>query len=179
MTVDPAKAVSVEYEGTKTYFCCPGCATKFRADPARYLKMKQVAGSWREPACRHRSGDESNRQASTANQDQESSWDCPGNKRPYSLRRREENHSLAMVDLSTLKVLSTYQVGEDPDVLAYDSGLKRLYVSAESGTVTIFRRTTGNWFTQLVPRCPTPTELPSIQRLSSTSPWKTSTAIRY
>jgi DNA-binding beta-propeller fold protein YncE len=50
----------------------------------------------------------------------------------------EENHSLAMVDLMTMKVLSTYQVGEDPDVLAYDPGLKRLYVSAESGTVTIF-----------------------------------------
>jgi hypothetical protein len=32
-----------------------------------------------------------------------------------------------------------YQVGEDPDALAYDPGLKRLYVSAESGTVTIFR----------------------------------------
>ncbi len=51
----------------------------------------------------------------------------------------EENHSLAMVDLQTLKVLSTYQVGEDPDVLAYDPSLKRLYVSAESGTVTIFQ----------------------------------------
>jgi YVTN family beta-propeller protein len=51
----------------------------------------------------------------------------------------EENHSLAMVDLKTMKVLSTYQVGEDPDVLAYDPGLKRLYVSAESGTVTIFQ----------------------------------------
>jgi DNA-binding beta-propeller fold protein YncE len=51
----------------------------------------------------------------------------------------EKNHSLAMVDLKTMKVLSTYQVGEDPDVLAYDPGLKRLYVSAESGTVTIFQ----------------------------------------
>jgi DNA-binding beta-propeller fold protein YncE len=51
----------------------------------------------------------------------------------------EENHSLAMVDLQTMKVLSIYQVGEDPDVLAYDPGLKRLYVSAESGTVTIFQ----------------------------------------
>ena len=38
-----------------------------------------------------------------------------------------------------MKVLSTYQVGEDPDVLAYDPGLKRLYVSAESGTVTVFQ----------------------------------------
>jgi DNA-binding beta-propeller fold protein YncE len=51
----------------------------------------------------------------------------------------EENHSLAMVDLKTMKILSTYQVGEDPDVLAYDPDLKRLYVSAESGTVTIFQ----------------------------------------
>jgi DNA-binding beta-propeller fold protein YncE len=51
----------------------------------------------------------------------------------------EENHSLAMVDLQTMKILSTYQVGEDPDVLAYDPGLKRQYVSAESGTVTIFQ----------------------------------------
>lgn len=51
----------------------------------------------------------------------------------------EANHSLAMVDLQTMKVLSTYQVGEDPDVLAYDPGLKLLYVSAESGTVTVFQ----------------------------------------
>jgi DNA-binding beta-propeller fold protein YncE len=51
----------------------------------------------------------------------------------------EENHSLGMVDLNSRKVLSTCQVGDDPDVLAYDPGLKRLYVSAESGTVTVFQ----------------------------------------
>jgi YVTN family beta-propeller protein len=51
----------------------------------------------------------------------------------------EENHSLAIVDLQTMKVLSTYEVGEDPDVLASNPGLNRLYVSAESGTVTIFQ----------------------------------------
>jgi DNA-binding beta-propeller fold protein YncE len=55
----------------------------------------------------------------------------------------EENHSLAMVDLNTMKVISTYQVGDDPDVLAFDPGLKRLYVSAESGTVTIFQSGNG------------------------------------
>ena len=43
-----------------------------------------------------------------------------------------------MVDLNTMAILSTYQVGEDPDVLAYDTGSKRLYVSAESGNVTVF-----------------------------------------
>jgi DNA-binding beta-propeller fold protein YncE len=51
----------------------------------------------------------------------------------------EENHMLAVVDLNTMKVLVTYPVGEDPDVLAFDPGLKRLYVSAESGNVFVFR----------------------------------------
>jgi DNA-binding beta-propeller fold protein YncE len=51
----------------------------------------------------------------------------------------EENHKLAVVDLATMKVLATHPVGEDPDVLAFDPGLKRLYVSAESGNVTVFR----------------------------------------
>jgi DNA-binding beta-propeller fold protein YncE len=73
----------------------------------------------------------------------------PGIKNPYGIAldtggriafiAGEENHSLAMVDLQTMKILSTYEVGEDPDVLAYDPSLKRLYVSAESGTVTIFQ----------------------------------------
>lgn len=49
----------------------------------------------------------------------------------------EENHSLAVFDLNAMKLLSVHPVGEDPDVLAFDSGLKRLYVSAESGTVTV------------------------------------------
>jgi DNA-binding beta-propeller fold protein YncE len=51
----------------------------------------------------------------------------------------EENHKLAVVDLTTMRVLATHSVGKDPDVLAFDPGLKRLYVSAESGNVTVFR----------------------------------------
>jgi DNA-binding beta-propeller fold protein YncE len=51
----------------------------------------------------------------------------------------EENHKLAVVDLTSMKVLATYTVGEDPDVLAFDPGLKLLYVSAESGDVTVFK----------------------------------------
>jgi len=50
----------------------------------------------------------------------------------------EGNHTLAVVALDSMKVLATHQVGEDPDVLAFDPGLKRLYVSAESGIVTVF-----------------------------------------
>jgi DNA-binding beta-propeller fold protein YncE len=51
----------------------------------------------------------------------------------------EENNKLAVVDLTNMQVLATYAVGKDPDVLAFDTGLKRLYVSAESGNVTVFR----------------------------------------
>lgn len=50
----------------------------------------------------------------------------------------EENHSLAVFDLKAKTVLAEYQVGDDPDVLAFDPGRKRLYVAAESGTVTMF-----------------------------------------
>jgi len=51
----------------------------------------------------------------------------------------EENHTLALVDLRSMKVLSTHAVADDPDVLAFDPGLQRLYVAAESGTVTVFQ----------------------------------------
>jgi DNA-binding beta-propeller fold protein YncE len=49
------------------------------------------------------------------------------------------NQTLALVDLTNMKVLGTYPVGDDPDVLAFDPGLKQLYVSAESGEVWIYR----------------------------------------
>lgn len=51
----------------------------------------------------------------------------------------EENQSLAIFDLVAMKLLSVHHVGADPDVLAFDPGLRRLYVSAESGTVTVFQ----------------------------------------
>ncbi len=53
----------------------------------------------------------------------------------------EGNHTLALFDLAQRKLLTTYPVGDDPDVLAFDPGLQLLYVSAESGVVTIFRET--------------------------------------
>lgn len=50
----------------------------------------------------------------------------------------EDNQKVALVDLVNMRVLATYPVGKDPDVLAFDPGLKKLYVSAESGTVAVF-----------------------------------------
>jgi DNA-binding beta-propeller fold protein YncE len=49
------------------------------------------------------------------------------------------NHMLALVDLTNMKTLGTYPVGDNPDVLAFDPGLKQLYVSAESGDIWIYR----------------------------------------
>jgi len=37
-----------------------------------------------------------------------------------------------------MKVTGVYPVGDAPDVLAFDSSLRRLYVSAESGNVAVF-----------------------------------------
>ena len=61
----------------------------------------------------------------------------------------EENNKLALLDLTSMKVLATYPVGKDPDVLAFDAGLGRLYVSAESGTVTVFGVGPGKTLTPL------------------------------
>jgi YVTN family beta-propeller protein len=50
----------------------------------------------------------------------------------------EDNAKLAAFDLKGKKLLSIYDVGKDPDVLAFDTNLRRLYVSAESGIIAIF-----------------------------------------
>jgi DNA-binding beta-propeller fold protein YncE len=49
------------------------------------------------------------------------------------------NHMSAVIDLTNMKTLGTHPVGDDPDVLAFDPGLKQLYVSAESGDVWVYR----------------------------------------
>jgi len=51
----------------------------------------------------------------------------------------EDNHTLAVFDLDAHTVLATHRVGDVPDVLAFDAGLGRLYVAAESGTVSVFQ----------------------------------------
>jgi DNA-binding beta-propeller fold protein YncE len=49
----------------------------------------------------------------------------------------DNNAALLTVDLDTWQVLAADQVGDDPDVLAFDAGAGRLYVAAESGWLTI------------------------------------------
>ncbi len=50
----------------------------------------------------------------------------------------EGNATLQVVDLRTMRVLSSHKVGNGPDVLAWDPGWRRLYVASESGVVTTF-----------------------------------------
>lgn len=50
----------------------------------------------------------------------------------------EDNAKLLVLDLLTRRVIATYAVGDDPDVLAFDPDLGWLYVASESGEVALF-----------------------------------------
>lgn len=50
----------------------------------------------------------------------------------------EGNARVGVLDLRTLRVLRTYPVGDDPDVLALDPERRRLFVAAESGAIAAF-----------------------------------------
>jgi DNA-binding beta-propeller fold protein YncE len=75
-------------------------------------------------------------------------YDIEGAEHPHGLAldaaRRllfvadEQNASLFVVDLGSMRVLDRQGVGRSPDVLAFDPGIGRLYVAAESGTVSVF-----------------------------------------
>jgi DNA-binding beta-propeller fold protein YncE len=51
------------------------------------------------------------------------------------------NAKLLTLNLRTMSFTGTFDVGSSPDVLAFDSSLRRLYVSAESGVVAVFAET--------------------------------------
>jgi DNA-binding beta-propeller fold protein YncE len=48
------------------------------------------------------------------------------------------NAKLLTLDLSRMKITGTASIGQSPDVLAFDTSLRRLYVSAESGDIAVF-----------------------------------------
>lgn len=51
----------------------------------------------------------------------------------------DRNMKLLTFDLQKKRVTGIHSVGNDPDVLAFDPTLRRLYVASESGVVTVFR----------------------------------------
>jgi DNA-binding beta-propeller fold protein YncE len=70
-----------------------------------------------------------------------------GCRHPHGLRIAEgaaigyvacdENDRLLAVDLASGRITATLATGHDPDVLAADPDLKRLYVASESGVLTV------------------------------------------
>jgi DNA-binding beta-propeller fold protein YncE len=50
----------------------------------------------------------------------------------------DANATLLTLDLRTMRQTGSAAVGDTPDVLAFDAGLRRLYVSSESGVVAVF-----------------------------------------
>jgi DNA-binding beta-propeller fold protein YncE len=50
----------------------------------------------------------------------------------------EGDAKLLVVDLRTMRTTATLRTADDPDVLALDPGLRRLYVGCESGAVSVF-----------------------------------------
>jgi DNA-binding beta-propeller fold protein YncE len=75
-------------------------------------------------------------------------YDLPGSDHPHGFTLDESerlafitsegNGVLQVVDLRTMKVLQTLKVPDDPDVLAWDAVLRRLYVASESGALSAF-----------------------------------------
>jgi len=54
----------------------------------------------------------------------------------------ENNARLVTVDLTHHQQIANTSIARNPDVLAYDPGLHRLYVASESGTLSVFTTTT-------------------------------------
>jgi DNA-binding beta-propeller fold protein YncE len=55
----------------------------------------------------------------------------------------QESGTVGVLDLQTLRLRQVLPVGRDPDVLAFDAGLGRLYVAAESGILAVFGERAG------------------------------------
>jgi YVTN family beta-propeller protein len=61
--------------------------------------------------------------------------------RPLAFVACENNAKLVVVDLQSMSVTESHDVGSVPDVLAFDAPRQVLYVAAESGPVTAFAET--------------------------------------
>ena len=55
----------------------------------------------------------------------------------------EGNDKLLVLDLDSKEVISSFDVGKDPDVLAYDASLHTLYIAGETGVVSLFKVESG------------------------------------
>jgi DNA-binding beta-propeller fold protein YncE len=55
----------------------------------------------------------------------------------------EGNDKLLVLDMRSMQITSSFEVGQDPDVLAFDPQTHRLYVAGEAGIVSMFKAEAG------------------------------------
>ncbi len=75
-------------------------------------------------------------------------YDLPGSEHPHGFALDqpgrllfmscEGNAKLLVLDLTTMRVIGSHDVGNTPDVLAWDAALRRLYVASEGGLLSAF-----------------------------------------
>lgn len=75
-------------------------------------------------------------------------YDLPGSDHPHGFTIDQQgrlafvscegNAALLVVDLRTMKIVQNMKVADGPDVLAWDPGWRRLYVSSEGGALQAF-----------------------------------------
>ncbi|MEP7086229.1 MAG: YncE family protein [Gemmatimonadota bacterium] len=56
----------------------------------------------------------------------------------------EGDARLLVLDLRTMRTTASIKIPDDPDVLAFDEGLQRLYVACESGALAMFEERNGS-----------------------------------
>ena len=64
-------------------------------------------------------------------------------KRNLAYIASETEDRLLVMRLSPAKIIEHFRLGKEPDVLAFDSALGRLYVASESGIVSLFETQSG------------------------------------
>jgi YVTN family beta-propeller protein len=62
----------------------------------------------------------------------------------YAFITGEDNAGYVVFDLAKKQIIGSGKVGKEPDVLAFDSGYHLLFVSSESGVVSVFILEKGN-----------------------------------
>jgi DNA-binding beta-propeller fold protein YncE len=75
-------------------------------------------------------------------------YDLPGSEHPHGFALDqpgrllfmscEGNAKLLVLDLTTMRIIGTHDVGDTPDVLAWDAAWRRLYVASEGGLLSAF-----------------------------------------
>jgi hypothetical protein len=75
-------------------------------------------------------------------------YDLPGSDHPHGFALDEDgrlafmtsegNATLQVIDLRTMRILEQHRTGDGPDVLAWDSEWRRLYVASEGGVLSAF-----------------------------------------